>query len=318
MKFESLLIGTKLYQTVLKDKHKGELNHSYMLVSDDKLAIESLCVLVARAILCGNDGCGDCIDCRAVENNRHLALTLLNQEKISVEDVQDLISTTYSASQKGEIKVYIIQNANIMSADCQNKLLKTLEEPSDNVIFILGVTKPDAMLSTVKSRCKKIDLEKFSRQELESEMLKINTDTEKVAVACACAFGSLTRADSLIKDNTFSDKFKKAVDGFAMLASSRDILAVESFLGISKVEQLNEYLDIFESIMRVLMNKLAGDTDDTFKDVDKLLNNYNLAVVANIEELIIQAREKVERNCQINAVLDSLFLKITEVKYKCR
>lgn len=318
MKFEELLTKSKLFQSVIKDKHKNELNHAYMLVSDDKLAIENLCLLVARAILCKNDGCGDCLDCRAVESNRHLALIELNQDKISVGDIQDLLETTYTVSQKGDTKVYIIQNADIMSNDCQNKLLKTLEEPSNNVIFILGVTKSDAMLSTVKSRCKKIDLEKFSLQDLENEMLKINTDKEKVRIACACAFGNLTRANALLKDNTFSEKFSKAIDALAMLGSSRDILAVESFLSINKVEQLKEYLDIFESIMRVLMSKHSGNTDDVFNDVDKLLNNYNLAIVANIEELLIQAREKVDRNCQINSVLDSLFLKITEVKYKCR
>ncbi|MBV7388624.1 DNA polymerase III subunit delta' [Pasteurellaceae bacterium TAE3-ERU1] len=139
---------------------QGHGHHALLLKAQTGLGAEQLLARVAQGILCrpapGLEACGQCHDCQLALTHNHPDLHLLNAETgktVSVEQVREVIAQLQNHAQQDGNKVVLIPQAEKLTEAAANALLKTLEEPSDNTYFLLGVDASQPLMATIHSRC---------------------------------------------------------------------------------------------------------------------------------------------------------------------
>lgn len=139
---------------------QGALAHAWIVYGDSPAQLEELGKALAAAFLCGGEGrrpCGECKHCRKVEKGIHPDLQWVGRAEgktqISVEQVRQLRSDAYIRPNEAGRKVYILQEAQLMTDEAQNAFLKVLEEGPAYSVFLLLTPNPRALLPTVRSRC---------------------------------------------------------------------------------------------------------------------------------------------------------------------
>lgn len=319
---ERLLRNSRLFLTVAADKKRGALSHCYLILTDDDIARKGLCRLAAKAALCPYGGCDACDVCEKINDGAYVALRINEAEKISVDDVSELIEDSYFTGFDGDIKVYVISNLQGMNEKAQNKFLKTLEEPPEDVVFVLGASQQTAVLATILSRCKKLYFEGFTPAQIYGVLTEgteaPDDETERVATrASVCGFGNLTRAEKLYADSEFGEKFSLLVSVIRNLTSTKKLDSQLLRLRIDKTN-LDGYLDIAETVFRLILASKRGAVEKGFEELDALGADYDYPTVVNILELITKCKKMSESNCNAQSIADTLFIGILEVKYLCR
>lgn len=321
IQFEELLKKTKIYNTIALDKRNNSLSHCIMIVSEDEIACKNLCMLVTRLLLCNNNDCGKCKDCVEVENLVHPSLLVL--ENTNAEGIRDFISKCYLQAE-GSLRVALIENFHEIDKKEQNKLLKILEEPGDNTIFVLGVTKISAVLETIKSRATKMYIESFDRNELINELINFGFDSDATKKAVLFSEGSLTNALNILSNEKFIDFYSTFLDILLSMENSKMMLDSLAKLKIKEKDR-NEnkenallYLNVLEIILKQTLEYLTNQKIETDEYIVKVAQKFNISTLVNIEELIIDARRKIDLFCDVDGVMSALLMSILEVRYKCQ
>ena len=285
--------------------------------------MNNLFEIVACAVYCKDDACLACTTCHRILHGNHADVKFINSDNknLKVEDVESLIDDTGTRPFESDHKLYFVFSADKMNAAAQNKLLKTLEEPQKTVTIFLGVSRESAMLDTVKSRTKKITLDRFSQEEISSALKEEGFPSDSAETAAACADGMLGRAKEIAEDKSFAENYAQTVNVFKNLKKSGD---VASFLNekVLDKERLPVFLDIASLIVRDMM---AAKTDErlitnkrTAEEVKEMSREYSLLALSNILYLINEERKKLNVYVSSVGVAENLLLGILEVKYKCR
>ena len=287
------------------------------------LALNNLFEIVACAVYCKDDACLACTTCHRILHGNHADVKFINSDNknLKVEDVESLIDDTGTRPFESDHKLYFVFSADKMNAAAQNKLLKTLEEPQKTVTIFLGVSRESAMLDTVKSRTKKITLDRFSQEDISSALKEEGFPSDSAETAAACADGMLGRAKEIAEDKSFAENYAQTVNVFKNLKKSGD---VASFLNekVLDKERLPVFLDIASLIVRDMM---AAKTDErlitnrrTAEEIKEMSQDYSLLALSNILYLINEERKKLNVYVSSVGVAENLLLGILEVKYKCR
>ncbi len=139
---------------------RGALAHAYLFCGERGLGKADMAMALAQAVNCrtpseGSDPCGACRDCRQIETQTHpdLCWIVPSPTSIRIEQVRDVIRQAALRPFAGMRKVFIIREAEKLTEEAANGLLKVLEDPPEHVLFILLTDNPDALLPTVRSRC---------------------------------------------------------------------------------------------------------------------------------------------------------------------
>lgn len=323
IEFADALKSSRAYNLIKHDIDTGNLSHAYMVISPDTLALNNLFEIVACAVYCKDDACLACTTCHRILHGNHADVKFINSDNknLKVEDVESLIDDTGTRPFESDHKLYFVFSADKMNAAAQNKLLKTLEEPQKTVTIFLGVSHESAMLDTVKSRTKKITLDRFSQEEISSALKEEGFPSDSAETAAACADGMLGRAKEIAEDKSFAENYAQTVNVFKNLKKSGD---VASFLNekVLDKERLPVFLDIASLIVRDMM---AAKTDErlitnrrTAEEIKEMSQDYSLLALSNILYLINEERKKLNVYVSSVGVAENLLLGILEVKYKCR
>lgn len=150
-------------EMLLETAQRGELHHALILHGPSPDLLRKIAFDIARTLNCLNHSLGDdCISCSKIDREIHPDVhhTAVASEKklISVEQIRDLVSAATLRPYEGRVKVFIVEDADAMSAGGANALLKTLEEPSRDTVFLLLTRSADLLLPTVRSRSQSIPL----------------------------------------------------------------------------------------------------------------------------------------------------------------
>ncbi|OGO08543.1 MAG: hypothetical protein A2Y61_00080 [Chloroflexi bacterium RBG_13_60_13] len=155
----------KVIRLLERSIQAGSLPHAHAFVGPPHVGKLTLAVNLAQAVNCGSDGapCGDCSPCRRIAAGKHAdvqILDLLSPEVkgIGIDQIRDLQNATFLPPYEGRSKVFILDNADLLSHEAANCLLKTLEEPPPTVHLILLTASRSRLLPTVLSRCQEVAL----------------------------------------------------------------------------------------------------------------------------------------------------------------
>ncbi len=166
------LVGQDVVVRTLKNALKGEsLAHAYLLTGIRGVGKTTIARLLAMAINCKSpvDGepCGECAACTGITSGSNLDVQEMDAAShTGVDDIREILDGVRYPPSNLKYKVYIIDEAHMLSKSAFNALLKTLEEPPARVMFILATTEAEKLPVTVRSRCQRFDLRRLGMDEI--------------------------------------------------------------------------------------------------------------------------------------------------------
>ncbi len=317
----SILTSTKAYLDIENDIKSGNLSHAYILFSGDEVAVERLFLLIAEKISCLFGGCGECNTCSLILKGAHPDVKFYDGSKMRVnEDIEPLIDSTLLYGAMQDKKLYFISHAEGLSALCQNKLLKTFEEPPKNVTIILASATDSALLPTIKSRAKKLYMPPFSTYEIVEEMMDEGFSMEDAEMVASAAAGSYTKALKLAADEKYAKQYE---DVFSLLMTTQKSADIVKALGMELFtkENIALTLDFIEIILKdamVVVSKGDRSMIATLKlgDLEIIAKGFTPLAIAEAILSVNRAKEKLVLNINSTTIAENLLFEILEARYK--
>ena len=179
------VIGQQHIVTTLRNQIRtGRIGHAYLFCGTRGTGKTSVAKIFARAVNCDQvrDGepCNECAPCRSSLEGRNMDILEMDAASNNgVDNIRTINDEVAYSPAEGRYKVYIIDEAHMLSPGAFNALLKTLEEPPAHVIFILATTEPAKIPVTIQSRCQRYDFHRISSEEI-FRKLKTLLENERV------------------------------------------------------------------------------------------------------------------------------------------
>lgn len=302
------------------DHEADHPSHAYLLLSEDKTACEQLLLLMCARAYC-KTVCMTCAECRKVFKHNKLDVAEPNPDgdAMKVEAAQAMIEDALLGSMEGGRKIYILRNMHLQSERVQNLLLKTLEEPNDNVTFLLTAEHEQGILPTVSSRVKTLTIPPFSVEDsvaiLEAEGIQTSE------VFAKAAMGNVTLAYDLGTDETYFALVDEVVDMLVDLRRAADIPRY-LYLPMFAKDNIAKTLDVLEiAVKDVLFVKSGLDEYVVYRNKSsiyrQLAGGFPLRSLPMILDIINESKLRVASYCTAVNVADSLLLSMLEVKNLC-
>lgn len=322
MELLDIYLNSQIHNRITLDRNANMLSHCYLISCVDEMKIESFAYFIAKEICCLSEEkpCNHCINCQKIEHGNMVDLCIFPKDNstLVVDDINEIVSDCYITPIENNYKIYILKNFDLCTIQAQNKILKTLEEPPKNVIFILTCTNENSILQTIISRSKKLvepllevgSVEKFLADK------KVNN----ARLISEMSDGNLTTAMKLAENTQALDIVNLVFDTLLNLKSSSDILKYSSKI-LALKKDIPFFLDTFISVLRDISVSKSADLinfKDKSKDLQMLSNIYSKEAIFNIVEKVNNIYNKIEFNCNMTGLIDQMLLDILEVKFLCQ
>lgn len=314
----------------------NKLPHAIILEGDRGSGRYSFALNIAAATLCTDfeKPCGVCKNCRQIYEGvaPDVISVVLPEDKatISVESVRFIKGGAQSVPVDGELKFYIIRDADKMTVQAQNALLKILEEPPSFVVFILISENVNLLLSTIRSRCCSFRLQRFEDAELAEYISSSYPKAAGLRNSDKAAFNRIIKTANgcigSVLHNLDKRRFDKisgeysSVKGIleALTKSNKsDFMRYEDELP-GKREGLRESLFTIRSAFRDMLAVKKGAASELvfFENADdakKISKNITLSSITNALDLIEQTLNSNEQNANVNL----LKINLMNALWKC-
>ncbi|HWO84674.1 MAG TPA: DNA polymerase III subunit gamma/tau, partial [Solirubrobacterales bacterium] len=204
--FDEVVGQTHVVRTLRNAVEGGKVHHAYLFVGSRGTGKTSMAKILARSLNCERGGptvtpCGECESCVTIAAGTSVDVIEMDAaSNRSVDDVRDLRERVAYAPTGGRWKVYILDEAHMLTKEAWNAFLKTLEEPPPNTVFVLATTESHKVMATIADRCQRFDFQRPSLEQI-SEVLNrvaaaesIEIDDGAVAMIARSASGSFRDA----------------------------------------------------------------------------------------------------------------------------
>ena len=305
----------------------GRISHAYIISGEKGMGKRMLADAFAMTLLCERDGdapCGECHSCRQFLAGSHPDVILVTHQKpntISVDEIREQVSGTVDIRPfSSEKKIYLIEEAEKMTVQAQNALLKTLEEPPAYAVFLLLSANADSFLPTVLSRCVNLPLRPLTDQQV-TDMLeaRLGLPEKRAEVFAAFSRGNPGKALACAE----SEDFEKLSEGLLNILTNIKEMDIAMILDAIKAladkpAELNECLDFMELWYRdVLMYKVTMDPNGlTFKGefpaIRKVVERSSYEGLEKILSAIQKARARLQANVNREIALELMLLVMKE------
>ena len=322
MEILEVYLKSQTHKVISQDKKSGMLNHCYMITSKDTNYLKELARYLAKEIFCENENspCDNCVSCNKINHSNMVDLIFYpkGEKSLVVDDINEIVTDCYIRPMSSKYKIYVLENFDECTVQAHNKILKTLEEPPANVMFILTCINEFQVLPTIASRSKKIH-----ECPIDTSMLTqylIDKDVKDYDLIANISQGNLTVACNLAENTSAKIVVELIFDILKNLNSSVDILKYSSkILGIKK--ELPFFLETFIAILRdvavydVSKNIIFKDKKIEYEILNKL---YSKEMIARIVGKLSIINNKLDFNCNITGIIDQMLLDVLEVKFLCQ
>lgn len=174
--FENIIGNKQIKDTLEKAISQNKTSHSYLFIGIQGIGKKMLAIEFAKMLLCINDNkpCNECKSCIEFDTNNNPDFSYIEPEgnSIKIEQIRDLQKKIQEKPIISEEKIYIINDADLMTQEAQNCLLKTLEEPPEFATIILIGSNETAFLPTIKSRCTILHFNKINNEDIKKYLLE--------------------------------------------------------------------------------------------------------------------------------------------------
>ena len=269
------MVGQENVTKILKNQIKsGKISHAYIFSGTRGTGKTSSAKIFARAINClhpiDGEPCNECEVCKSIiDGNTTDVVEMDAASNNSVENIRQIRQEVIYATVDVKYRVYIIDEAHMLTISAFNALLKTLEEPPENVIFILATTEKHKIPVTILSRCLRFDFDRLSEKNI-SDRLKYICNKENIKYEDAACEYMAKLADGALRDGiSILDRCISEMDEVLKLEDVRKIVgAIDEELLKGIQQDIYDYniIDCIEKIDQVIIKG---------KDLRELVSNLN-------------------------------------------
>ncbi len=207
--FSDLVGQEPIIQTLKNALHEGTLAHAYLFTGPRGTGKTSTARLLAKTINCPNtkngEPCNTCEQCRQITiGNSFNVIEIDAASNRGIDSIRDLREKVMMPPTTGKYKVYILDEAHMLTTEAFNALLKTLEEPPPHAIFVMATTDVHKMLPTVLSRCQRFDFKRITTQQIVKHLdfiakqEQVELEQSAAALIARAAAGGMRDALSLL------------------------------------------------------------------------------------------------------------------------
>lgn len=284
--------------------------HAYLFAGPAGTGKRSLADICARALLCAGQGekpCDECPSCRQFSSGNHPDVKRISPEKsIGVEAIRELIDALAVHPYESSRHVVLIEQADKMTPQAQNALLKTLETPPGDAVFFLITDQMTALLPTIISRCRIVRFPYLEEKDCISVLTGQHGMTEDRAKLLArLSMGSVGRALEMDQSEQYWKTREQVIRALSALHGAEDVGAAALPLSESR-EQAGAILDILELCARDIMAMQDADGEVIQTDLQHVLPTDRYSG-AQMLKSVMEARKRVASNVSWQSALEMLF-----------
>ncbi len=308
-----------------------------LLVGPQHVGKMALAIKLAQAINCekAQTPCGSCVACQRIAAGKHADVQVIelaqiaesgegeSKTKISVEQIDQILHAVNLAPFEGKYRVFIVDGVEFMSIAAANRLLKTIEEPVKNVVFILLTANESLVPVTVVSRCQRIELLPVTGEQIEKGLISYyQVDPEKAKLLARISNGRFGWAVSAIRDDTLVQQRTEWINDWReMFDADYD----RRFTFAAKlVEKYNQDRSIVQQKLDLLLNwwhdllLVKADCEKDIINIDfqdelkKMAAGYSLGQIRAFIDRIQLAKEQLRQNANHQLIMEVLMLNIPE------
>ena len=322
------IVGHEQIVTHLKSAMKlGKVSHAYILSGEKGCGKKLLADVFAETLQCekgGTEPCGSCHSCVQARSGNHPDIIHLMHEKpnsISVDDVrQQIVNDVLVKPYSGKYKIYIVPDAEKMTAAAQNALLKTIEEPPAYAVILLLTTNAESFLPTILSRCVTLNLKAVPDEKIKKFLMAHYQIPDYQADVCvAFAQGNVGKAIQLAASDDFNELKASALQLIKRLHDIDLYEMTEAVKQISEYKlQINDYFDLMMIWYRdVLYYKATKDVNglifkDEVYDIKRQAEQSSYNGIEEILQALSKAQVRLNANVNFDLVIELLLLTIKE------
>lgn len=325
--FKDVVGHRDIIQYIQDAVQQNKVSHAYILNGQRGSGKKMLANLFAMTLQCESgqpEPCGECHSCIQANSGNHPDIITVRHEKpasISVDDIRtqmngDIMIKPYSSP----YKIYIVPEADLLTVQAQNALLKTIEEPPEYAVIFLLTENADSLLPTIRSRCVMLKLRNIKDKLVKKYLMEQLRIPDYQADLCAAfAQGNIGRAIMLAKSEHFNEIKEEAIQLLKYIDEMElhEVVSAIKEIGKYKLE-ITDYLDIITIWYRdVLMYKATKDVGglvfgDQLKYIKEKAAKSSYEGLERILESIEKAKARLRANVNFDLVMELLFLTIKE------
>ncbi|HSW36269.1 MAG TPA: DNA polymerase III subunit gamma/tau [Candidatus Limnocylindrales bacterium] len=238
---------------------RGSLAHAYLFCGPRGTGKTTAAKILARAVNCRNypgpEPCGNCTPCKNIAAG--VSIDVIEMDAASnrgIDEIRELRERTRYASGESRYKVYIIDEAHMLTTEACNAFLKTLEEPPRGVIFILATTDPSRLPSTIVSRCQRFDFHLLTAVQIKQRMEQVleregwSADQEALQLIARLADGSLRDALGILEQCRAYGEDSIIAEHVRTVTGATRVETIGALIGAAVTNDLDSGLSAMEQI----------------------------------------------------------------------
>ena len=322
--FDEVVGQQHVVKSIKNAIQNNKISHAYLFCGPRGTGKTTLARLLAKSVNCedkNNAPCDKCANCLAANEGTHPDIIEINgANETHVDDVRDLIEKANLAPMQGKNKIYIIDEVHQLSSAASSALLKTLEEPPENLIFILATTDPQKLLPTIISRCQRYDFSRINNDDIVRHLIyigekeNIHIDEKSAYLIADLAQGGMRDALSIMDQcaaYTNDTITEEEVNNIYGLATKEEKIGMFKDIALGNVEGIltrtRQYQEKGIDIARFVDDEISIGKDavaysHTYKEelltklnseeVGSLLREVDRKTCMHISEKLLEAKEK--------------------------
>lgn len=310
--------GSEMLLALYHDFQSGRMAHATLLSGESGIGKKTVARLLAQGLLCRSEGerpCGACRDCRRFLARTHpdalFPAPAPREKTIKIDALREMIDALSRHSLEGGARVVLIENAERMTAQAQNCLLKTLEEAEEGTYFLLTCDQESALLPTIRSRCRCIRMQPWSGERVEKALEEKGVPGDRAKALSLYCEGSLGRALAMQEDASYWQARDTVRRSFLSVSRLADLPAAMQALKDQK-DNGDRLLDILEQELRALMRARMLQEQDAADDFPALWQNAPPQAIRAVLEAVFAARKQKNANVGWAALSEGLLQTISE------
>jgi DNA polymerase III subunit delta' len=260
------LVGQRAAIEALRSAAGGHgMSHSWLFTGPPGSGRSNAAIAFAAALQCEQAGCGECHECHTALAGSHADVSLIRTEKLSigVDEVRDLVRRAALAPVGRRWQILIVEDADRLTDQACNALLKAIEEPTDRTVWMLCAPTVDDVLPTIRSRCRLVTLTTPTADDVAAFLTRTDGVPDALAsYAARASQGHIGRARALARDEATRNRRREVVSIPARLHSLRDCMTAAANLN----EVTKEEADL---ITGELDAREKADLDATYGVVER-------------------------------------------------
>jgi len=303
--FHDLIGQENIVHALSKAIELDRIAHAYLLCGPRGTGKTSSARILAKSLNCKEGPtltpCGKCPACLDILNSVPVDVVEIDAaSNRSVEDTQAILEKIQYVPVNGKYKIYIIDEVHMLSTTAFNALLKTLEEPPENVIFILATTEPHKVLDTIISRCQRFDYRRITTEDI-VKRLEFISEKENINISKEALYTIAKNSQGGMRDSL------SLLDQISVLGASKqiDVNDVNEILGRISYETLSKITDYI----------IQSDSSNAVPLIDSIYakGNEPVQIVSNLTQYFRDMM--IVKNCSDKELVYSL-TQVNEVNYE--